>query len=268
MIPFSERTAGSFSSVPEQFLTTEIPPMDVILAGVRRTQAGPYFRFAHTLLPPAGLANGRLIDIGGGSGGWAAHAREKGWEVTVVDASPGRLGCADALGFSTLRHDLNLPLPFPGTSFGAAVMSEVLEHIPRAEQLLAELARVLVPGGLAVLTTPNNAYYKRRIRALQGRSPDDEGVHFRFFVRKKLTQAVEAAGFRIRSRNSYGTIPLLDRVLLRRRRGLGRRLVVVPAGLEALLADRFVWLLERSGKGPGDDCTAKAPGETGTPPRA
>jgi len=242
-----------FAAVPPQFLASDVPDMAHILEGVRGTQAGPYFRFAHTLLPPAGAAGARLIDIGGGSGGWAVHAREKGWAVTVVDASPARLGCAQALVFSTLRHDLNLPLPFPEASFGAAVMSEVLEHIPMAEQLLAETARVLRPEGTVVLTTPNNGYYKRRIRALQGRSPDDEGVHFRFFVRKKLARMVDTAGFRISGQNSYGTIPLLDRLLLRRWRGLGRSLVVVPAGLQALLADRFVWRLERPGGTPNPD---------------
>jgi len=236
----------SFAAVPSQFLVCDVPDMAHILEGVRGTQAGPYFRFGHTLLPAATVAGMRLLDVGGGGGGWAVHAREKGWDVTVVDASPGRLGCAMALGFSTLRHDLNLPLPFPEASFGAAVMVEVLEHIPMAERLLAETARILRPGGAVVFTTPNNAYYKRRLRALQGRSPDDEGVHFRFFVRKKLSRMVESAGLRISERNSYGTIPLLDRILLRRRRGLSRRLVAVPVGLEALLADRFVWRLERT----------------------
>jgi 2-polyprenyl-3-methyl-5-hydroxy-6-metoxy-1,4-benzoquinol methylase len=237
--------SGDFASVPRDFLAADVPDMARILEGVRGTQAGPYFRFAHSLLPAAPPAGARLVDIGGGSGGWAVYAREKGWAVTVVDASPARLGCAGALGFATLRHDLNLPLPFPDGHFGAAVMSEVLEHIPMAEQLLAETARILIPRGALVLTTPNHAHYKRRVRALQGRSPDDEGVHFRFFVRKKLVRMAEAAGFRIRDRHSYGTIPLLDRLLLRRRRGLGRKLVVVPRRLEALLADRFVWLLER-----------------------
>jgi SAM-dependent methyltransferase len=244
----SERNgSAAFASVPPQFLATEVPEMARILAGVEGTQAGPYFRFGHGLLPPAPAAGSRLVDIGGGSGGWAVHAREKGWVVTVVDASPARLGCAEALGFAVLRHDLNLPLPFADASFDAAVMSEVLEHIPRAEDLLRETARVLRPGGIIVCTTPNNAYYKRRIRALQGRSPDDEGTHFRFFVRKKLARMIEEAGLQVRERNSYGTIPLLDRILLRRWRGLGRRLVAVPLVLESLLADRFVWRLERVG---------------------
>jgi len=240
----------SFGTVPTQFLAGDVPGMEQILAGVRGTQAGPYFRFGHPLLPPAPSPGSPLIDIGGGSGGWAVHARDKGWSVTVVDASPGRLGAVKALGFSALRHDLNLPLPFPEASFGAAVMTEVIEHIPMAERLLAEAARLLCPGGVAVLTTPNNAYYKRRIRALQGRTPDDEGVHFRFFVRKKLLRMVEEAGFRLRGWNSYGTVPLLDRLLLRKWRGRERTLMAIPVGLEALLADRFVWQLEKA------DCAA------------
>jgi SAM-dependent methyltransferase len=186
-----------------------------------------------------------LLDIGGGSGRWASFARELGWDVTIVDASPERLRSAAALGFRTVRHDLNLPLPFEPSWFGGAVMTEVLEHIPKAEQLLAETSRVLTSDGFLVLTTPNNAQYKRRIRALQGRPPDDEGVHFRFYVKRKLMAMIEAAGFAVAATNSYGAVPLLDRVLLRRARGKGRRRVVVPPWLEPILADRFVWRLQK-----------------------
>lgn len=237
---------GGFASVPAQFLRERTPSPAEIEANVRANQASPYFRFGHVLLPAATMPGEGLLDLGGGSGGWAAYARTLGWDVTVVDASPERLACAEALGIAVMRHDLNCPLPLPAASVGAVVMTEVLEHIPMAERLLAETARVLRPGGVVVLTTPNNAHYRRRIRALQGRSPDDEGVHFRFPVKKKLTRMVETAGFRVRARNSYGALPLLDRLLLRRWRGHARRLFVVPPALEALLADRFVWLLERT----------------------
>ena len=241
----SPPTGGDFATVPSRFLGVAAPATAQALEKAQSTRLGPYFRFGHVLLPPPRDEGYRLVDIGGGNGGWALYAREKGWDVTVVDASPGRLECVRALGIAALRHDLNLPLPFPAGRFQGAVMSEVLEHIPMAERLLGEIGRVLVPGGFLILTTPNNAYYKRRIRALQGRSPDDEGIHFRFYVRKKLVQMAEAAGLQLRRRNSYGTIPLLDRLLLRQWRGQGRRRVVVPAWCETLLADRFVWLLER-----------------------
>jgi SAM-dependent methyltransferase len=245
--PSASPPGRDFATVPDRFLGVAAPEAAQALEKAQSTWQGPYFRFGHVLLPAPRSEARRLVDIGGGNGGWAVYARAHGWDVTVVDASPGRLECVRALGIAALRHDLNLPLPFEAGSFHGAVMSEVLEHIPMAERLLGEIGRVLIPGGFLVLTTPNNAYYKRRIRALQGRSPDDEGIHFRFFVRKKLARMMEAAGFRIRERRSYGTIPLLDRLLLRRWRSLGRRRVVIPAWGEALLADRFVWLLERGG---------------------
>ena len=241
--------AGSdFASVPGRFLRDSSESLEAAGDRIRRRMENPYFRSGHILLPRPVSSGARLLDIGGGSGRWASYARELGWDVTIVDAAPERLRSAAGLGFRTVRHDLNLPLPFEPASFRGAIMTEVLEHIPKAEELLAETSRVLASDGFVVLTTPNNAQYKRRIRALQGRSLDDEGVHFRFFVKRKLMGMVEAAGFIVSATHSYGTVPLVDRVLLRRARGKGRGRVVVAPWLEAVLADRFVWRLEKLGR--------------------
>lgn len=46
------------------------------------------------------------------------------------------------------------PLPFPAGSFDSASLLDVLEHVPSEDALVAELARVLAPGGLLVVTVP------------------------------------------------------------------------------------------------------------------
>jgi SAM-dependent methyltransferase len=69
-----------------------------------------------------------------------------------VDLSPHALTELAARGARTAPADL--PFPFPDSFFGAVLAFEVLEHVEDDEALLAEIARVLRPGGLFVMSTP------------------------------------------------------------------------------------------------------------------
>lgn len=167
--------------------------------------------------------------------------------VTALDAVPSNLDRARAFGFDAIQADFNAPLPLPSATFDHAMLIEVIEHIVNAELLLEEVARILKPGGCLLITTPNNACYRRRIRALQGRAPDDEGYHFRFFVKHRLVEMFERQGFQLERTHSFGFLSLVDLVLLRKLRRLGRRRFAIPFRFESLFADRFVWLWQRVG---------------------
>lgn len=187
----------------------------------------------------------RLLELGAGHCEIARLLRERGWQVHTADLEAACVAEAIALGFPATRLDLNEPLPFPDAAFDCVVMLEVIEHVVRAEAALAEVGRVLAPGGRLLLTTPNHAFYKSRLRALKGRPLGMEGDHYRFFVKVQLEALLAAGGFRIVDRNSSGHLPLMDgrwmRRLLRRKRVLCR----VPEWLESGFAINFVWLLER-----------------------
>ena len=51
--------------------------------------------------------------------------------------------------------DLMKPLPYDGGSFDVALLSEVIEHLPAHQPIIAEVGRVLVPNGVFVVSTPN-----------------------------------------------------------------------------------------------------------------
>jgi SAM-dependent methyltransferase len=53
--------------------------------------------------------------------------------------------------------DLTRPLPYPDAAFDLVVLSEVAEHLPTEIPVVAEIGRVLAPGGHLVLSTPNVA---------------------------------------------------------------------------------------------------------------
>jgi SAM-dependent methyltransferase len=52
-------------------------------------------------------------------------------------------------------------LPFGDESFASVVCSHAIEHVPDPERIVAEAARVLEPGGVAVFTTPNRLTFAR-----------------------------------------------------------------------------------------------------------
>ncbi len=109
----------------------------------------------------------RLLDLGCGSGRHAFEAARRGCEVVALDAGADELQevramflamlAAGELGERTragaVRADA-LRLPFADGAFDRVVAAEVLEHIHDDTRAMAELARVLRPGGTMAVTVP------------------------------------------------------------------------------------------------------------------
>jgi len=95
-------------------------------------------------------ARGRLLDLGCGTVPLYEAYRPYVTEVTCVDWGGSRHGAEHR----DLDHDLNEPLPFPAASFDTVLLSDVLEHIHSPELLLAEIFRVLAPGGKLLMNVP------------------------------------------------------------------------------------------------------------------
>jgi 2-polyprenyl-6-hydroxyphenyl methylase / 3-demethylubiquinone-9 3-methyltransferase len=103
-------------------------------------------------------AEARVLDVGCGAGFLSNHLARLGFDVTGVDASPGSLDVAT-------RHDVSgkaryvlgdaLALPFPSASFDVVCAMDFLEHVEEPAAVVAEIARVLKPGGLFFFHTFN-----------------------------------------------------------------------------------------------------------------
>lgn len=108
----------------------------------------------------------RALDIGCGTGELAAELLSKfsvvqGTEISEVALEVGRRRYPDV---AFHRVD-GMRLPFPGNHFDLITSDQVLEHIYPSETDLffSEIARVLTPGGVAIIATPNGAELRRRI---------------------------------------------------------------------------------------------------------
>jgi SAM-dependent methyltransferase len=107
------------------------------------------------LVAEADLAGRRVLEIGCGTGRLAAALAERGARVWGIDPSPEMLRQARAaMGGKAggLRQGRAEALPFKDTWFERAVMRAVV-HLLDRPRALAELARVLVPGGRAAIAT-------------------------------------------------------------------------------------------------------------------
>lgn len=226
---------------------TSIPPVppDVLDAerGFQTDQRWHQFALGNL---PSPFGNRKLLDVGCGGGGVAARAAQMGWEVTGIDISPKNVEALRQRGFDAKVVDLNGDFPFEPESFSFVTFIEVAEHLVRAEHAFHEISRVLTPEGKVLFTTPNNASYRRRMKALKGRALDDEGYHFRFWVKEPLERKWEEVGLRVIAAASYGYLPFVDTLTLYKARSGKRRVFPIGKRWESIFADRFVWLLAKT----------------------
>ena len=107
----------------------------------------------------AGLAGaGCVLDLGCGRGDWSLALARAGTPVLAVDRWSEGLQWlrqqADDLPLHVLEADLGAPLPLPDGAAGGALLSLVLHHLAasgKAQELLAQITRVLAPGGVLAI---------------------------------------------------------------------------------------------------------------------
>ena len=98
-----------------------------------------------TLRRLLGEGAGALIDVGCGTGAYAAGLAELGWDVTGVDVSEDMLRRARAKGVHAIQADA-AKLPFEEASFDAAVSIFTNTDVDDLGAVLREVVRVLRPG--------------------------------------------------------------------------------------------------------------------------
>ena len=111
--------------------------------------------FDHLLAALGPDAEARILEVGCGPADLWRINRDRlppGWQVTLTDFSPGMVAAAQAAlaGYDdhfTIQQADAQALPFAAGAFDAAVADYMLYHVPDRPRALAELARVLVPGG-------------------------------------------------------------------------------------------------------------------------
>ncbi|MEU8664281.1 class I SAM-dependent methyltransferase [Actinoplanes philippinensis] len=131
---------------------------------------------------------------------------------SLLGAVGGHLRISSDIAFPALLEakgkrlclDAALPLPLKDNSLAGIVSGELIEHIVDAQEMIEEFFRVIKPGGVLVLTTPNLATLQDRFRFLAGASPRQVDalhpylkLHVRPFTAGSLRALLRACGFEV-----------------------------------------------------------------------
>lgn len=107
------------------------------------------------------LAPERALEVGCGQAAFAAAMMEAGIQVIAIDQSEGMVALTAARGVRAAQADVQ-ELPFYDDAFDLVVANYMLYHVPDLARGLAEIVRVLRPGGALVAVTNS----KRQLREM------------------------------------------------------------------------------------------------------
>jgi SAM-dependent methyltransferase len=121
---------------------------------------GNALKFIHRFLSENDVKNKSVIDVSAGSGYVANLWHEAGAKVQAFDMYPAVLKSEN---LTCLPIDLNKNLSIESNLADYVLLMETIEHIPNQQFLLQELARILKPDGLLIITKPNNSSLSGRM---------------------------------------------------------------------------------------------------------
>lgn len=93
----------------------------------------------------------RVLEVGAGAGHLTKRLAARGVDIVGVDANPNATEVAETDRVVTMRAE---DLQFADASFDAIISVHAIEHIPELEGALAEMGRVLRPGGRVLFIYP------------------------------------------------------------------------------------------------------------------
>jgi SAM-dependent methyltransferase len=167
----------------------------------------------------------QALDIGAAGGGNTRVLKDHGWQAIALEYSDSVAGVARARGISAARADARR-LPVRSGSCGLVTAFDVLEHISEDHLAAAEIARVLRPGGIALIAVPCDL-------ALWS-AHDDAVGHVRRYDRRGLTSLILGAGLEIEDIWSWNVL-LRPVVSLRRKSSTGSDLEQVASVVNGML---------------------------------
>lgn len=144
----------------------------------------------HALRP-----GGRVLDVGCGRGYFLASARACGYAVHGQDVSERAVAYARAAFDLDAQTTPLATLADRGETFDVVTLWHVAEHFTDLRGALAEVYRLVAPGGLCAVEVPNHHSLKFVLSGGRWEGGNHPRYHRTFFTARTLTRALGAAGF-------------------------------------------------------------------------
>lgn len=163
----------------------------------------------------------RILDIGCGNGALLFQFRNSfeclvGLEYSAQRLSQARINLAEH-NFVPVVGSAEAMTAIASGSIDQIVSADTIEHVPDVYGAVSEMYRVLKPGGMLIINTPNIAFVKKRFDLLRGRFPStsqpNEGIgsdvlydggHLHYFTFRSLRLILEKSGFDVTKKVAYG----------------------------------------------------------------
>jgi len=170
--------------------------------------------------------NSIAIEYGPGSGIYLPILASQYQEVIAADIEKAYLddiaGLKDSLPYLEIVIDDLIHSTYPANHFGLVLCTEVLEHVPSPELALHTIYRILAPGGIAIITTPQKYSVMEwccKVGFLPGilqivrqiyREPVFELGHVSLRSAKQIRDVIDANGFEVLAADKFGLyLPLI-----------------------------------------------------------
>jgi SAM-dependent methyltransferase len=164
-----------------------------------------------------------ILDIGCGDGELLYQFRQRFKRLVGLEYSPSRLEAAKVnlrdLNFVPVCGSAEAMTEIATGSIDCIITADVIEHIPDVYLAAGEMFRVLKPGGVLVINTPNIAFAIKRLRLLFGRFPSTsqpneglgsdvlfDGGHLHYFTYRSLSLLLQRSGLVIERRMGFGRL--------------------------------------------------------------
>lgn len=146
---------------------------------------------------------GRLLDIGCGTGQFLEFARTQGWtDLTGIELVPEVANKARQISGAVIYTSDLIQASLPSESFSGIILWDVIEHLNNINLILAEVFRLLKPGGVVFIGTVHRHGFSMRLlggNALTVNPPE----HLTFFTRKGMNKVLQNAGFKVARQWSF-----------------------------------------------------------------
>lgn len=151
---------------------------------------------------PDWVGRGRALDVGCSTGGFLWCLKSYGWKVAGVELHAGAAEHARAaVGCGVFTGEVE-DAPFEPGSFDFVHMSHVIEHVYDPQRTLDAVARLLAPGGVLYVETPNARGSGERLCGARW-LPWDSPRHLHVFTPETLAKVVERAGLTMERQRTF-----------------------------------------------------------------